>query len=271
MKKILKEPLIHFLLIGAFLFVIFQLVDDSSNDSQIIVDQYDINEISAKWELQIGGSPTKIELEGLVTSNIREEIYYREGMAMNLDHNDEIIRRRIAKKMEFLTEGVAESSKPTNENLEKYYKKNIKKYRTPDLFTFHHIYFSSDIRTDPKSDAEDYLNKLIAPANVGDPFPFSLEYTEVSSTKVSKIFGSDFSNALLKSKKLGWQGPIKSGFGYHVVNITDHQRGKYPPLVDIHNKVLTDYTYDLQVQLNNELFLEFKKKYTITYELDEMP
>jgi hypothetical protein len=268
MIKIIKEPLVHFLLIGAFLFLLFQLVNNSENDREIIIDQYDINELAAKWELQWGKQPTDTELSGLVESHLREEIFYREGMAMNIDHNDEIIRRRIARKMEFLSEGLAEATKPTNEVLQDYYENNKENYRTSDLISFQHIFFSRESRSGSESDAEKCLQKKNFNSEQGDPFPFPLEFTNANNAAISKIFGSEFANSLSSSTKLGWQGPVKSGFGSHVVNIIEHKIGSVPEMEDIYNKVLNDYTYELQNQLNNELYLEFKKKYNIVYDLD---
>ena len=114
MKNFLKEPLVHFLMIGVALFFLYSIVGTNEIDNKIIINQYDLNEIVAKWNLQWQRDPTPQELKGLLDNYIKEEIYYREALAMNLDHNDEIIRRRLAQKMKFLSQDLAESSDPTD-------------------------------------------------------------------------------------------------------------------------------------------------------------
>ena len=115
-------------MIGVALFFLYSIVGTNEIDNKIIINQYDLNEIVAKWNLQWQRDPTPQELKGLLDNYIKEEIYYREALAMNLDHNDEIIRRRLAQKMKFLSQDLAESSDPTNDLLQTFLDQNQEKY-----------------------------------------------------------------------------------------------------------------------------------------------
>ena len=157
MKKILKEPLLHFLLIGAVLFLVYNLVNTEQKENEIIIDDNLINELAAKWELMRNRQPNLQELKSLVASFIEQEILYREALAMNLDHNDEIVKRRLAQKMEFISDELAEVLQPTEEMLKEYYEKNIENYTKPSVFTFKQVYFSQDKRTSAVEDAKRIL------------------------------------------------------------------------------------------------------------------
>ena len=158
MKKILKEPLLHFLLIGLGLFFIYGLVNTKPTQSEIIIDEGLINEIVAKWELQRNRKPTLEELTGLVNEFVEQEVLYQEALSMNLDHNDEIVKRRLAQKMEFISDGLAESLQPTDDVLKKYFEDNKDNYSKDPVYTMSHVYFSQDKRIDAYSDEQNALN-----------------------------------------------------------------------------------------------------------------
>jgi len=126
MKKLLIEPLFHFLLLGLGLFLIYGLVSkNQDNEETIIINDYDINNIIASWEMQWKRLPTDEELKSLIQQNIKQEIFYQEALKMNLDHNDEIIKRRLSQKMQFLASDIASLNEPNDEELMAFYKENI--------------------------------------------------------------------------------------------------------------------------------------------------
>ncbi len=268
MNKIIREPLIHFLLVGALLFYIFSLAQGPEGDREIIIDQYDIAELSAKWKLKWNRNPTDNELNSLIEQYIKEEVYYREGMAMNLDHNDEIIRRRIAQKMEFLSEGLAEASEPDDKTLRDFYEENKDKYIELGTISFSHIYFSNDKRENAYNDAVTFLSDTasLADQKIGDVFPFEQSYKYADRSTLINSFGTGFADTLLTVRSTGWKGPFRSGFGYHAVNVISMNEPAEPEFNDIRSKLLVDYTYDLQVSLNDALYRELRSKYTVTIE-----
>ena len=122
MKNLIREPLFHFLFFGGLLFGLYAWVSDPDEDGQtIIISDYDMENLIASWEMQWKRLPTDDELKRLVEQNIKQEIFYQEALKMNLDHNDEIIKRRLAQKMQFLSNDLAKLRQPTEEEIQAFY------------------------------------------------------------------------------------------------------------------------------------------------------
>lgn len=266
-KNLLREPLVHFAIIGLGLFVLFSFVNTEESDTEIIIDEYDLNEIVSKWNLQWQRDPTPQELKGLLDGYIKQEILYREALSMNLDHNDEIIRRRMAQKMQFLTQDVVERVPPGEEELQSFLEENQSKYKSDMLISFEHIYFSHDLRSDARLDAE---NALKSNDPKGDQSPIRSSFEQASLTRISGDFGQKFVDALqTKTASDSWQGPIASGLGYHLVKVTEIIDSRNLTLDEVRKKVVTDYQYDLRNQLNETLYETLLKKYEVSIELDD--
>jgi parvulin-like peptidyl-prolyl isomerase len=270
MKFILREPLFHFLIIGVIFFAVYSFLNKGERDNVITIDQYDVNQLTAKWELQWKVKPTEDELDRLILRYIREEVYYREGMAMNLDHNDEIIRRRIAQKMEFLSSDIVKSIEPTQAELQNYFDENKEKYTSPPKLSFKHIYFSNEKRKDASGDAIEFLKTISQGDNLlGDAFPYQYQYENLDRSQIIKTFGTAFTDTILKFDALNWFGPVRSGYGYHLVYISAYEQGRVPNLSLVINKVKTDYQYDLQQKMNESVYQAMLKNYTVIKEWDE--
>ena len=161
--KFFKEPLFHFLALGAALFLLYGLVSDDRRDAQnqLLVTQGDIRQLADTWQMQWRRQPTSAELRGLVEAHIKEQILYREALAMGLDQDDTIVRRRLAQKMEFLAQDIASWVEPTEEELETFLAENPELFRTPVEVTFTHVYVSPDARgASAREDAEALLTIL---------------------------------------------------------------------------------------------------------------
>jgi len=179
MKKLLKEPFFHFIILGIGLFLLFGLVNEKTDSKNtIIINDFDVSSLISKWEMQWKRPPTEQELQNLININIKQEIFYQEALKMNLDHNDEIIKRRLAQKMQFLSNDIAAMIEPTDEVLKDYYKEHADKYLTPTAYSLYQITFSPDKRKDYYNDALKTL-KQFPEANFkemkqfGDQLPFS--------------------------------------------------------------------------------------------------
>ena len=157
MKKILKEPLVQFLTIGALLFFVYGLINTEELRNEIVVDTNLINEFVAKWELKRNRQPSLQELKGLVNQYIEREELYREALAMNLDHNDEIVKRRLAQKMEFISDALAETLQPTEEMLVTYYEEHKENYIKSPIYTMQQVYFSEEKRGNVFEDVKSAL------------------------------------------------------------------------------------------------------------------
>ena len=223
MKKLLKEPLVHFILIGIGLFILYGWVSgrEDSRD-KIYFDDYDMNNIIASWEMQWRRLPTDEELKSLVEQNIRQEVFYQEALKMNLDHNDEIIKRRLAQKMNFLSNDLATLKEPNENELRKYYEENQDKYLLPPIYSFYQVSYRSDSRPDPESDARQSLSSIKGQSpetlkGQGDKLPFPYFFNSIDKDELDRQLGLEFATALKDLDTVRWTGPVRSGFGWHLV------------------------------------------------------
>jgi len=274
MKKLLKEPLLHFILLGFLFFALYGMVNkQNDSDSIILIDDFDMNNIIASWEMQWKRLPTDEELKSLVDQNIKQEIFYQEALKMKLDHNDEIIKRRLAQKMQFLSNDLATISEPTDEELKKFYDANFEDYLSPSVYSFYQIIFSPDNRNDPKKDAEETLLNLKEVTfeemkNKGDNLPFPFFFENQDANKINRQLGIQFSETLETMQTNGWKGPIQSGFGYHLIYITEKKGPQIPDFEIVKKDLLRDLEYENQKNLNEQLLQELKKDYKIQFNLD---
>jgi hypothetical protein len=268
MKRIIREPLVQFLTIGALLFFLYGLISTEKSRNEIVVDTNLINELAAKWELKRNRQPSLQELKGLVKQYIEQEVLYREALEMNLDHNDEIVKRRLAQKMEFLSDGLAESLQPTEEMLVTYYEENKEIYKKSPIYTMQQVYFSEEKRDNVFEDAKSAL-KSENPEELGDNISLSSQYTTVSALKIARDYGSAFATAL-DSLPIGeWTGPIYSGFGVHIIYIKEKKPAGYFTFNEVAEKVNVDYNYEASNDFKKELIASLLKNYTININLDD--
>ncbi len=267
MKRILKEPLFHFLLIGAGLFLLYNIVNTEQTKNEIVIDNYLINELSTKWEMKRNREPSFEEMIGLVALYIEQEILYTEALFMNLDHNDEIIKRRLAQKMEFLSDDLAESLQPTEDMLQEYYKKNKENYAKPSVFTFKQVYFSENKRASAIEDAKIALENE-QPENLGDHLYYPTQYTETDALKIATDFGYAFA-ASLDTLAIGkWSGPVRSGYGIHIVFIENKQPSGFYSYEEVSNRVNVDYNFHASKKFKKELIASLLTNYEISFDLD---
>ena len=275
MKKIYKEPLLHFLIIGALIFVLFSIVnkeEDIVSGNKIVVSTAEIERLSDNWSRKWNRPPTGSELQGLIDSYIKEEIYYREALALGLDQNDTILRRRMMQKMEFLSNDLAELNTPDEAALNKYFLDNQEKYELPARVSFTHIYFSLDKRgakvvEDAKSVLSE-LNAMRAP-ELGDRFMMQYDFAQETQFEVERLFGKRFAEQLFRAEINTWQGPIESGYGFHLVRISEKIDSRMPELASVIEKVRTDWMFEQRQKMNNEIYERFKERYEIV--IEDMP
>jgi hypothetical protein len=242
------------------------------SDNKIVVFAAEIERLSANWSKKWNRPPTETELKGLVDSYIKEEVYYREALALGLDQNDTILRRRLMQKMEFLSNDLAELNQPDEAALNKYFLDNQEKYELPARVSFTHIYFSLDKRgakvvEDAKSVLSG-LNALRAPER-GDSFMMPYDYVQETPFEVERLFGKGFTNQLFQLEINTWQGPIESGYGLHLVRISEKIDPRMPELASVIDKVRTDLMFERRQKMNKDIYEKFKERYEIVVE--DMP
>lgn len=280
MKKILTEPLTHFLLIGAVLFIGFSLFqgDDQSLDSTIVVTGNDIKMLQADFQRTWQRPPQEKELQGLLEELIREEIAYREGLALGLDRDDPYIRRRLRMKLELMLEDISSRSSPTEEELQAYLVDNRESFRQEPRFRFTQIYLNPAAREQSlETDAEQLLNRLnregndLVPEELGDPIMLPKTFPLSSESVINRQFGSDFTEQLRSIEVGGWQGPIRSGYGFHLVLIEERVEGRDPELAEIRPVVEREYELELRKELKEKIYSNLRDKYTVVIEAEASP
>ena len=275
MKRILEEPLLHFLLLGAAIFAAYGLVarGTGGDPGKIVVTQGQLASMREGYIRTWQRAPTREELEGLIRDRVQEEVYYREALALGLDKDDLIIRRRLRQKMEFVSEGLVAPAEPSDAELQAYLKANAATFATERRFSFRQIYLNSQSRgVNLARDAERLLaglNRAGAKASLaalGDPFLLEREFNNISARDVANIFGGKFAAALGNLPPGQWQGPVESGYGVHVVFLAERTEGRLPPLEDVREAVRREWTNAQQREAAGRFYQALLRKYAVTIE-----
>lgn len=275
--KLLREPLLHFVALGASLFLVYTVVSDafrSDASRRIEISGSEIEVLAETWQRQWQRPPTEEELRGLVQARVREEVLYREALAVGLDQNDVVVRRRMVQKMELLSQDLALLADPTDQELRTFFSERREEYRIPPLISFSHVYFNPDRRgAAVEEDARRVLAALRATnppprraPEVGDRFLLQHDYQRLSPLEVQQQFGSRFADALFELER-GWQGPIRSGYGHHLVNVTERLESRIPEYSEIRNRLLVDYNRMRSERAKDALYQGLSIKYEV--EIDE--
>ena len=273
--KLLREPLFHFLLLGAGLFALFGLVDDSEGQrtDRIVVTTGQIQRLAEGWTRTWQRPPTQAELDGLVEDFIREEVFYREALAMGLDRDDLIVRRRLRQKVEFLTDDLAAAVEPTEDELRGYLADNAEQFRIDSSFSFDHVYFNRDRRGDAADrDAEQLLSRLatassdVDPAALGDPLLLPGEYQQASSREIAGRFGGEFAAQLAELPLGRWAGPIESGYGLHLILIRERIDGVVPELENVREAVERDWMAERRKAAGEAFYQGLLARYSVVVE-----
>ncbi len=266
LKTLIREPLLHFVLIGAALFVLFEPADDGSpvaTDKQIVVSAGRIEQLTNIFSRTWQRPPTDQELEGLIDDFVLEEIYYRQAIAMGIDRDDTVIRRRLRQKLEFLTDDVAAASVPSEEELSAFLAANAESFQRDASYSFRQVYISPD---QPGDDFDRRIAELLAGLRAGDVEPGDGGLVPASldgmpARAVDASFGAGFA-AKLDELPIGqWQGPIESGLGLHLVRLESRVEGTLPALDDIRQIVEREWANEKRLEtrraINESLLAEY--------------
>lgn len=275
LKRCLSEPLLHFLLIGVALFAAYGALnpgDGGAKDSRRIgLTPDDLAQVQLAWMAQWRRPPTPEEMRNLLDAKVREEILSREAIALGLDKSDTIVKRRMAQKMEFVMEDLSALREPAGDELRRWFGASAQRFALPSLVSFRHLYFSPDLRgARAREDAEEALRKLAGKPEgwadlegLSDPFPFQDFYNERSPDQVAGIFGTGFAQALPQLKEGGWQGPLQSGLGWHLVWIETTAPGRVPPFEEIEATVKSAWMDEQRGEAKRKMFEIMRARYEV--------
>jgi len=275
MKQLLREPLFHFLLIGAVLFTPYYFLHPAGNkaaDSKEI--RLSLDEISQQvllFQSQWNRDPTPEELGQLMENRVQEEVLYREALALGLDQGDTIVKRRMAQKMQFLAEDVAAAREPTPDELQHWYHEHSAQFALPARYSFRHLYFSPDIRgTRAQDEAQQALSQLTGQPedaavadSLADAFMFQDYYRERSPEFLGKEFGPNFAVAIEHLSPGSWQGPVESGLGWHLVYVDDVIAGRVPEFEEVMPEVKTAWLVEQKALAWDKTYKEMRARYTV--------
>lgn len=262
-RRLVREPLVHFLLIGALLFAGISIVKDLRRPS-VRIDAAEINQLAAYWELQMQRPPTKAELAGIIQGRVDEEILAREAIRLGLDNDDMIVRRRLAQKMAFAGEDLA-AKEPTEAELRAYYAANAARWATPARLALTHVFFSRERTGDrPEMAAAGALAKAREGAGVaGDPSLLPLTYADVSLADLERDYGQAFAQAARAARLGEWTGPVVSPYGVHILRVDARFAPQTPGFDSVRGEVRDAWLADRRQAANAAFLARLRERYRV--------
>lgn len=274
MRRVLSEPLLHFFLLGGALFIVYGLVSGpGSVPGEIVVSVGQVEHLAGTYARTWQRQPTDAELKGLIDDWVREEIATREAMALGLDKDDTVIRRRLRQKLDFVSEDVAALTEPTDAELSAYLEAHPELFRVEPRFTFSQVYLDPERHGDKLArDAARLLAQLTTAGGqvdisaLGDSRLLEQTFRSVSTSEVGVQFGENFAARLAELPPGAWQGPIESGYGMHLVFVTERTEGQSPELSAVRDDVRREWENARRLESNRKFYEDLLKRYTVTIE-----
>ncbi len=264
-KSLAREPLVHFLLAGGLIFALYEWsgAGRDAGSYRIAVSEEDIRGLAAEWAGTRQRPPSKAEMEGLIESRIREEILYREALRLGFDRDDVIVRRRMARKMDYLAEQQADADDPGDAVLQAYLETNAETYGSAAVTGFQQIYLGRD-KVEGAPETLRGLNAgTIDPENLGQKISLPARIENADQGTIARQFGSAFAARLNDIETGAWTGPVQSGFGWHLVRIDRRAAGGEVKLADIRQRVLNDWRAGQVAGQKDNLYQELRGQYDV--------
>lgn len=278
-KKLIREPLVHFLLIGTLLFVLDGWLSSSNGpgDKHIVITPGQVERLRVAFSATWKRPPTPQEIVGLVDSYIKEEIYYREALAMGLDRDDTIIRRRMKQKMEFLSEDLVDQPEPDDQTLAGYLQENGEAFYIEGQTAFRQIYFNTQKRgAEAEKEARQVLETLqkgdpnVDNDDLGDPSLLPSQLALTRNSQIARIFGKAFVQHLETISTGVWSGPLASTYGLHLVRVSEQVDGRLPDLAEVRSEVLTEWSAAWRRKIKQKAYQAIREQYTVEIQRPEV-
>ena len=277
MSGFLRQPLLHFLLLGAALGALYTWMgrQDAGADKTVRITAAQLSRLQAQWQARWNRPPTPDEMEGIIRQQIREAVVYQEALAMGLDQDDPIVRRVLVQKLEGMARNLVELSlSPTDQDLATYFAENKEQYRPDPLITFTHVFVDPDRREEQTlPDAAAMLVELQSLHNpmedaerFGDPFMLQSYYPEKTEQRVSSLFGGGFARSVFELQPGVWHGPVLSGYGTHLVYVEALDEFPDPELSDVKDRVVQEWTDKTRTEITEQYFDDLLARYEVVVE-----
>ena len=272
--RIAREPFVHFILLGAAMFFVNHHLEERSRFTRITITRDQVRGIADNYRLQYGVLPETRQLDVLVDNFIREEIFYHEALKLGLDADDEIIRRRLVQKYEFLQQDLATPAEPTDSQLLDYYHRHLEHYRHPQTVTFTHVYFAPDGRGDraareaAQMEASSLnLQGLTRAVDEGDRFPGTYDFASLSRDELARVFGKEgLAQNVFAVEPNHWSQPLRSGLGWHTVYVSARQPGRQAGFDEARADVRRDYVESERDRRNADTVAKLRSSFEIIRE-----
>jgi hypothetical protein len=281
---VLREPLLHFLLIGAALFLLFGWRGSRTSapgtpplagEAQVVVTRDDVDRLTGQFARTWQRPPTEEERKALIEDFVRNEILYREALAAGLERDDEVLKRRLRQKMEFIYEDITSWAEPTDADLATFMAAHQEQYRADPTLSFRQVYFNPERRgASVVPDAREALAQLSRGADpyaVGDPTMLEGEVPLAPLWEIRKRYGDEFAGNLLALTPGRWEGPVRSGFGQHLVFVVERREGRMPELGEVREEVKRDWTAAKQKELKDAAYARIRQRFAVIVEQPKAP
>jgi hypothetical protein len=282
-KKLIHEPLVHFLAIGAGLFVLYGLFGGSSvpqsgqtgqPSGKIVVTPGQIEHLTAQFTRTWQRPPTETEVKGLIDEYVLDEISYREALALGLERDDPTIRRRLRLKLETLNEDIVAASPPTDQELQAFLESRPDSFRREPQVAFRQVYLNPDRRgRKADADARELLARLRAAGpdadltGLGDPLMMVSNDLPLSADwEIGRLFGEQFRKNILEIAPGRWEGPVLSGYGLHLVLVTERTPGRLPELSEVRAEVEREWMFARKKEVQEAMHKKLLERYTVIVE-----
>jgi len=265
----------HFLALGALVFFLFHLTTDrgDTQDGKIVVTRGKVEQLVTGFSRTWQRLPTQEELDGLVEDSIREEVLYREALAMRLDKDDTIVRRRMRQKLEFLTEDTAAAAPSTDADLQGWLDKHPDKFRVEPTLAFSQVYLNATHAGDNASAAAskvlaqlDSAGESVAAAELGDTTMLPHQFPLSRVDEIASVFGDEFARRVAQLEGGRWIGPIQSGYGWHIVYVSERTEGRPKPLSEVRDAVQRDWLAARRKEIIDATYSKMREKYAVIVE-----
>ena len=273
LSSLLSNPLLQFFVAGMVIFGLYAWqggAAEQGDKDRIVITQAEQRNLVFLFEKTWRRSPTEDERKGLVEERLQQELLYREALALGLDKDDVVIRRRLAQKIEFIVDDMAAGRSPTEEELGAFLKQNQQRYATEPKVSFRQVFLSAERRGPALiEDANRILTELQTgadPLSFGDPtvLPQTMRASALSS--VERVFGKEFSAALVEAPTGSWLGPVQSTFGAHLVQLLERQAGQAATLDTARTQLERDWREAERQRAKDAYIMTLKDKYSISIE-----
>jgi hypothetical protein len=267
MKKLFYEPVFHFALLGVALFVYFSLVNDgrpvTGPSQQIVISDTDLRSMIEQHRSVWRRPPTELELTALLDASIREEVLVREALELGLDRGDAAIRNRLAQKMRFLTESAVQMLEPDDDALRTHMQDNPDQFKRPARVAFEQIYLGDNVS---KNDVEKVRAQLEAGADLhslgrGGLLPASLPVS--TPQQVDGTFGTGFFASVFDAEPDTWSGPVRSGYGWHLVRVSERQIAAVADIDEMRDDVLSHWRRNEAEALTQRQYGILRERYDV--------